>query len=67
MNRFILTTFALITGFFALIISLVLAIPLTVAAFIARKKIERQLRASPYSFGNAHTIEGEFEEVKRPK
>lgn len=66
MNRFIMTTFALVTGFFALIASLILAIPLAIAALITGKKIEKQLKASAHHHGQRTTIEGEFEEVTKP-
>ncbi|WP_339366738.1 hypothetical protein [Vibrio sp. 3-2(1)] len=41
MNRFIVTTFALVVGFFALMLSLLLAIPLAIAAIITGKRIEK--------------------------
>lgn len=41
MNRIIVTALALITGFFALVFSLIIAIPLTIAALITGKRIEK--------------------------
>lgn len=71
MNRFIITALTLITGFFAIAFSLLLAIPLTIAALITGKRLQNQMKRRPFyqshrSYGN--TIDGEFEEVKsRPK
>lgn len=44
MNRIIVTALALITGFFALVFSLIMAIPLTIAALITGKRIEKRVR-----------------------
>ncbi|WP_165313112.1 hypothetical protein [Vibrio ziniensis] len=68
MNRFLITTLTLITGFFAIAFSLLLAIPLTIAALITGKRLQSQMQRRPFyqaqnnrSYGN--TIDGEFEEV----
>ncbi|MCZ4371712.1 hypothetical protein O4H50_07910 [Vibrio diazotrophicus] len=68
MNRFLITVLMLITGFFALTLSLLLVIPLTIAALITGKKLQNQLHRRPFyqaqnnqTYGN--TIDGEFEEV----
>jgi len=68
MNRFLVTTLTLITGFFALVFGLLLAIPLTIAALITGKRLEKQLQRRPFyqaqsnpTHGN--TIDGEYEEV----
>ncbi|MFV0446958.1 MAG: hypothetical protein ACK5MF_00560 [Vibrio sp.] len=73
MNRFIITALTLITGFFAIAFSLLLAIPLTIAALITGKRLQNQMKRRPFyqaqnnnNYGN--TIDGEFEEVNsRPK
>ncbi|CAE6945975.1 hypothetical protein [Vibrio sp. B1FLJ16] len=73
MNRIIVTALALITGLFALIFSLLMAIPLTIAALITGKRIEARKKymqremQEEYEFntGKADAIEGEFEEVHR--
>lgn len=73
MNRIIVTTLALITGFFALVFSLVMAIPLAIAALITGKRIEKHVQQvqkemhEEYRFntGKDDAIEGEFEEVRR--
>ncbi|PRQ63932.1 hypothetical protein [Vibrio sp. V01_P9A10T6] len=62
MNRFIVTTFALVVGFFALMLSLLLAIPLAIAAIITGKRIEKQLKRHTFTHQNGHVIEGEYEE-----
>ncbi len=73
MNRIIVTALALITGLFALVFSLIMAIPLTIATLISgkridtRKKYMRREMHKEYEFntGKADAIEGEFEEVHR--
>lgn len=79
MNRVILSIIAVITGFFALAFSLLMAIPLTIAALITGKRIQKQMRqngqfyaahqtagygAAQDTANSGATIEGEFEEVK---
>ncbi|EKO3408505.1 hypothetical protein ACRTC7_05815 [Vibrio fluvialis] len=66
MYRFLVTALTLITGFFALMFSLLLAIPLTIAAIITGKRLEKQLKRHPFyqTQGNqGNVIDGEFEEV----
>jgi len=65
MKRILVTAFALFAGFMALITSLLLAIPLTIAALVTGKRIQNQMRAQGFNSTpeNAHVIEGEFEEM----
>ncbi|OEF05080.1 hypothetical protein [Vibrio genomosp. F10] len=81
MNRLIVTTLALITGFFTLVFALVMAIPLAIVALITGKRLQKQMqnqmnaysvnekRRTPFSdagaFPHTNTIDGEFEEVNR--
>ncbi len=73
MNRIIVTALALVTGFFALVFSLIIAIPLTIASLITgkrsdtRKKYMQREMQTEYEFntGRDDAIEGEFEEVRR--
>ena len=73
MNRIIVTALALITGFFTLVLSWIIAIPLTIAALITGNRIEKRVRKmqremhEEYEFntGKADAIEGAFEEVRR--
>ncbi|MGD8120424.1 hypothetical protein [Vibrio sp. Hep-1b-8] len=68
MNRMITGVFALFIGFFTLIFGLILAIPLTIAALITGKKLERAIKMNHpmFSQGNRkNVIEGEFEEVSK--
>ena len=44
MNRIIVTALALITGFFTLVFSVIIAIPLTIAALITGKRIENRVK-----------------------
>ncbi|KQA23192.1 hypothetical protein V7T16_15245 [Vibrio metoecus] len=70
MNRFLITLLSMITGVFALIFSLLLAIPLAIIALITGKRLERQLKARAYQFNqqaayttHSNVIEGEYEEI----
>ncbi len=68
MNRFIITALTLITGFFAIAFSLLLAIPLTIAALITGKRLQNQMQRRPFyqaqsNSSHGNTIDGEFEEV----
>ncbi|ELV8626799.1 hypothetical protein QNF03_003490 [Vibrio cidicii] len=66
MQRIILVTLTAIAALFTLMFSLLLAIPLTIAALITGKKIEKQLRRqSPQPQQDPNVIEGEWEEVPR--
>lgn len=65
MSRFIVTALTLVTGFFAVMFGLLLAIPLTLLAIITGKRLEKQMKRRPFyqEQNNAQVIEGEFEEV----
>ncbi|EKF9808794.1 hypothetical protein BFX12_15965 [Vibrio cholerae] len=70
MNRFLITLLSMITGVFALIFSLLLAIPLTIIALITGKRLQKQLKARTYQFNqpaayttHSNVIEGEYEEI----
>ena len=69
MSRIFIGILALITGFFALIFSLLMAIPLTIAALITGKRIQKQTKpqgyTSPFEQPKANVIEGEYEEVRK--
>ncbi|MGC9422025.1 MULTISPECIES: hypothetical protein [Vibrio] len=69
MYRFLVTTLTLVCGLFALIFSLLLAIPLMIVALITGKRLEKQLKRRPFHQAknneNSDVIEGEFEEVSR--
>lgn len=66
MQRIILVTLTAIAALFTLMFSLLLAIPLTIAALISGKKLEKQLRRqSPQTQQDPNVIEGEWEEVPR--
>ncbi|MEZ9230979.1 hypothetical protein AB4259_07855 [Vibrio amylolyticus] len=75
MNRLIVSTLALITGFFTLVFALVMAIPLTIVALITGKRLQKQMQnhmnanqfgaATQPQYTNANTIDGEYEEVNR--
>ncbi|EGA65521.1 hypothetical protein L1D54_17745 [Vibrio brasiliensis] len=68
MNRMITGVFTLFIGFFTLIVGLILAIPLTIAALITGKKIEKAIKMNNPVFNQASqksAIEGEYEEVTK--
>ncbi|MGR5220430.1 hypothetical protein ACPV4B_09335 [Vibrio parahaemolyticus] len=66
MKKALLTIIAMFIGFVAMMFSLLLAIPLTIAAFFTGKRIKKQLDqelAQHHQAMNGNTIEGEYEEV----
>jgi uncharacterized membrane protein YphA (DoxX/SURF4 family) len=68
MNRAISTVFALFIGFFTLLFSLVLAIPLTIAAILTGKKLQKNLKMNPNFSAmqqNRTVLEGEYEDVSK--
>lgn len=68
MARVITAIFALFVGMFTLIMSLILAIPLTIAAIFAGKRLQRSAafsRTEPSANKSGNTIEGDYEEVQR--
>ncbi|NOH78837.1 hypothetical protein F0231_03670 [Vibrio sp. RE86] len=69
MNRVISGIFALFIGVFTLLFSLVIAIPLTIAAIITGKKIEKSLKMNRSPFVNENNsrsvLEGEYEDVSK--
>ena len=52
MNRVISSALALFIGFFTIIFGLILAIPLTIAALITGKKIEKAIKKNASAFNN---------------
>ncbi|MFA0087752.1 hypothetical protein [Vibrio sp. 10N.261.51.F12] len=69
MKNLLVTISALIIGFFAMIFSLLMAIPLAIVTFITgnriKKQMEQQLKTQPYyqEPSSGKTIEGEYENV----
>lgn len=66
MKKALLTIIAMFIGFVTMMFSLLLAIPLTIAAFFTGKRIKKQLDqdlAQHQQAMNGNTIEGEYEEV----
>ncbi|MDC5805954.1 hypothetical protein OPW36_14755 [Vibrio europaeus] len=68
MNRVISGILALFIGVFTLLFSLIMVIPLTIAAVITGKKIEKSLKmnrtASSQQKGRS-VLEGEYEDVSK--
>lgn len=68
MNRVISVFLALFIGVFTLLFSLIMIIPLTIAAVITGKKIEKSLKMNRSAFSqqsNHSTLEGEYEDVSK--
>ena len=69
MNRIVALACALFIGFFTLMFSLIMVVPLAIIALITGKKIERsfkQARFNATNTSNKNTVlEGEFEDVSR--
>ncbi|MBW3695953.1 hypothetical protein EK599_09615 [Vibrio sp. T187] len=82
MKNIFVTVFALIAGFMALVTSLVLAIPLAIAALITGKRIQNKMKQQGYATSyagsqysntqytnnaNSDAIEGEYEDLSNKK
>lgn len=70
MNRILTNMFALFIGIFTILFGLILAIPLTIAALITGKKLEKSLKANHFNFRDVkqekeRVLEGEYEEVTK--
>lgn len=67
MNRVLFSILAIFTSLFAIVFSLIMVIPLTIAALITGKKLQHKFNANSTSFEKHSAIEGEFEEVVNEK
>ncbi|MCG9630526.1 MULTISPECIES: hypothetical protein [Vibrio] len=76
MKNILVTVAALFTGLIALFTSLLLAIPLTIAALITGKKIQKQMSQQGFtsrmnnhysSNRDAGVIEGEYEDLSNKR
>ncbi|GAK87426.1 hypothetical protein JCM19238_5036 [Vibrio ponticus] len=70
MTRILTTFIAVITGFFVLIGSLLIAIPLTILGAITGRRLVKAAEKAQFSHTqhtqtNDRVIEGEFEEVRK--
>ena len=68
MNRVISGILALFIGVFTLLFSLIMVIPLTIAAVITGKKIEKSLkmkRSASSQQSDRSVLEGEYEDVSK--
>ncbi|NOI79213.1 hypothetical protein LYZ37_21200 [Vibrio tubiashii] len=68
MNRVISGILALFIGVFTLLFSLIMVIPLTIAAVITGKKIEKSLkmnRSASSQQNDRSVLEGEYEDVSK--
>lgn len=67
MNRVVLSVLAIFTSLFALVFSLIMVIPLTIAALITGKKIQSQLRRQYNNKPSENFIEGEYQDISDKK
>lgn len=68
MNRMVSSVLALFIGFVTLMFGLILFIPLTIAALIAGKKIDKAIKMNRPTFtrnAQSSAIEGEYEDVSK--
>lgn len=65
MSRLIVTFLTIITGFFALVASLIMVIPLTIAALITGRRIRKEMQNYQFATEQNAVIEGEYEEVAK--
>jgi len=67
MNRIVLSVLAIFTGLFALVFSMIMFIPLTIAALITGKKMQSQLRRQYGTAPSESVIEGEYQDISERK
>ncbi|NIY83058.1 hypothetical protein [Vibrio hepatarius] len=68
MNRVLSSIALLFIGFFTLLFSLVLAIPLTIVALVTGKRIQNAIKVNSSAFkqrSQSNVFEGEYEEVSK--
>lgn len=68
MSRAISTVFALFIGCVTLLFSLVLAIPLTIAAILTGKKLQKSIKMNSQSSQaspSSAVLEGEYEDISK--
>ncbi len=62
MKKVVVTALVLMAGFIALLSSLILVVPLTIAALITGKQIEKKMKNQAFNPTSERIIEGEYEE-----
>ncbi|UGA57422.1 hypothetical protein [Vibrio sp. VB16] len=62
MKKVVVTVLVLMAGFIALLSSLILVVPLTIAGLITGKKIEKKMKNQGFKPTSERIIEGEYEE-----
>jgi hypothetical protein len=62
MKKVVVTALVLMAGFIALLSSLILVVPLTIAALITGKQIEKKMKNQGFNPTSERIIEGEYEE-----
>ncbi|MDB1126108.1 hypothetical protein [Vibrio algarum] len=63
MKRFLVAVSAVTLGLFALVFSLLMAIPLMIMAFITGKKLQKDFNKSSFNAGQERVIEGEYKDI----
>lgn len=69
MKKYLILIFAAFVGFFTLLTSLFLAIPLAIVAVLAGKKVQSQIKSQQQAYYQNdepnQVIEGEYEDLSR--
>lgn len=69
MKKYLILIFAAFVGFFTLLTSLFLAIPLAIVAVLAGKKVQSQIKSQQQAYYQNdepnRVIEGEYEDLSR--
>ncbi|CAH0537563.1 hypothetical protein [Vibrio marisflavi] len=69
MKKYLILIFAAFVGFFTLLTSLFLAIPLAIVAVLAGKKMQSQIKKQQQTYTQtedpSRVIEGEYEDLSR--
>ncbi|MFC1235291.1 hypothetical protein [Vibrio sp. F74] len=63
MKRFLIAFSAVTLGIFTLVFSLLVAIPISIAALITGRKLQKNRNKTHFDTGQEYVIEGEYQDV----
>ncbi|WED29061.1 hypothetical protein L3V77_24330 [Vibrio sp. DW001] len=63
MKRWLIVFSAVTLGLFTLVFSLLVAIPITIAALITGRKLQKDRKKARFDTGQENVIEGEYQDV----
>lgn len=63
MKRFLIAFSAVTLGLLTLVFSLLVAIPITIAALITGRKLQKDINKTHFDTGQENIIEGEYQDV----